>query len=98
MQNLPVPFGDPIALVADRIHLWITVTDFDFDGPVFPTPFPVVLDTGFSNTFLMPTLQLIRWTKSGFYENLRPSGFSLRSANATVSMYHAAVWLHPNKS
>jgi hypothetical protein len=90
--------GQPLDILHDQIVFWGSLTPHGAATPPGEAGrFPVDIDTGFNDTFLIGEAQLRKWTGMTL-ANLIPSGSALRvSGRLTIAMYEADLWLHPNK-
>jgi len=97
-----VPFldetGRPLEILHDQIVFWGSLTPPRTRAPIGESGrFPVDVDTGFNDTFLIREAHLRSWTGL-LLANLTPSASGLRvSGRLTLAKYEADLWLHPNQ-
>jgi hypothetical protein len=81
----------------NQIILWMTLTIKRITSPdPSATPFPVILDTGFSHSFSIREHHLVNWA------GIQPEELALlgtiRDRNQKVLLRAANIWVHPNVS
>lgn len=90
--------GQPLVIFHDQMVFWASLTALRTATPPGEAGrFPVVIDTGFNDTFLIRETQLRSWTGCTL-ANLAPSASGLRiSGRLTIARHEADLWLHPNQ-
>jgi hypothetical protein len=89
--------GRPLRASHDQIIVWATLTS----GPsVVPAPtdplFPVVLDTGFNDSFLMQRHQAEVWLSPTLVLGAGYTGYALQVGREQIPGLTLALWLFPN--
>ena len=89
--------GQPLLIFHDQIVFWASLTSLGTATPIGETgQLPVVIDTGFNDTFMIRETQLRSWTGL-LLANLAPSASGLRiSGRLTIARHETDLWLHPN--
>jgi len=89
--------GRPFRVRHDQIILWASLTPRTVVAlpPGFPM-FPVLLDTGFNDAFLMQQRQAEVWMTPSGIAQLPLSGSDLVVGSARIPGREAILWLHPN--
>jgi hypothetical protein len=90
-----LPDGTMVPVFADQIIIWASITIPDALGVTRARRFPAVLDTGFTNTFLIAERQLLSWAGLRRAELGRIDNF--QTGGRRVPMYEADVYIHPNR-
>jgi hypothetical protein len=90
--------GQPLQVFHDQIVFWASLTPVGHAPPVGEAGcFPVVIDSGFNDSFLIREAQLRVWT------GLSPTALHVNShglrisGQLTLTRYEAELWVHPNK-
>ena len=89
--------GRPLRVYHDQIVIWATLT-LDSRTPPSPTAvlFPVVLDTGFNDTFLMQRRQVEAWLTPAFLVGVGMTGQELQIGRERIPNWNIALWIYPN--
>jgi len=89
--------GQPIRVFHDQIIVWATLTR---GSHVPPSPnavlFPVLLDTGFNDAFLMQQRQVEAWLMPAFLAGVGLTGRGLSLGQERILGWDLALWLYPN--
>ena len=94
------PVTDPTAgrqlrVYHDQIILWAALSP-GAATPPGPPAFPVVLDTGYTDGFLMQQRQAEAWTPPAVFAQFSPNTRFLNVGPVRVPCWDAALWLYPN--
>ena len=90
-----LPSGEKVVIKSRQIIVWVAVTLPEIEKP--PTPeerFPVVLDTGFNDSFLIREQHLFAWTQID--SSQLPTVSSLTVYGRRARVVDAALWLFRN--
>ncbi len=88
--------GEEIAVKADQIVLWMSLTEEGASPPVPRSPrFPAVLDTGLSHNFAIREEQLADW--AGLYPPLLHMLGHGRLNGRSINVLAADAWIHRNR-
>ena len=89
--------GRRLHVYHDQIILWATFTP---DSHTPPSPnavlFPVVLDTGFNDTFLMQQRQVEAWLTPAFLAGVKLTRHELSVGRERIPCWDLALWIYPN--
>jgi hypothetical protein len=89
--------GRSLRVYHDQIVLWATFTP---NSHTLPSPnavlFPVVLDTGFNDAFLMQQRQVETWFTPAFLAGIGQIGPGLPIGRERIPGWDLALWLYPN--
>jgi hypothetical protein len=97
-----VPFqdetGHPLQVLHDQIVFWASLTPVGHTPPVGEAGcFPIVIDSGFNDSFLISEAQLRVWAGLSPAALPRHSSSLRISSQLTLTRYAAELWVHPNK-
>ena len=89
--------GAPLRAYHDQLFLWVSLAPPRLPAlpPGYPL-FPVLLDTGFNDAFLMQERQAEAWMTPAALARLRPNGKNLYYGSEKIEGRAADLWLHPN--
>jgi hypothetical protein len=87
----------PLRVYHDQIIVWGTLTRNSFTMPL-PSAvlFPIVLDTGFNDAFLMQRRQVEAWLAPAFLAGASLTGDSLAVGRERILGWDLALWLYHN--
>lgn len=88
--------GRPFRVLNDQLVVWVCLAPRRMPAPTGLQPFPVVLDTGFTNTFLMQQEQAEAWASPGLVAGLTANRNGLPLIGGTIRGRDADLWLFPN--
>lgn len=89
--------GETYRVLPLQIIVWVSLTPANILHLDASVPrFPAILDTGFTDSFLIHPQQLARFAGMRS-ENLGRRLDSLRSHGRVIPLYKANLWLHPNQ-
>lgn len=81
----------------DQIIIWATLTH---NSRTIPSPgavlFPLLLDTGFNDAFLMQQRQVEAWFTPAFLTGVGLTGPGLPIGREVIPGWDMALWLYPN--
>jgi hypothetical protein len=81
----------------DQIILWATLSASVLSVPPADPPlFPVVLDTGFNNTFLMQQRQAEVWVTPAIFATFPAPRRWLQIGRERIPYWNLALWIYPN--
>jgi hypothetical protein len=88
----------PIRAFHDQIIVWASLApaEFTFLPAAFPI-FPMLIDSGFNDSFLMQSRQAWSWMTPAVCVQLPQNGCQLPVRNAILPNRRAAVWIYPNR-
>jgi hypothetical protein len=87
----------PMRVFHDQIIVWGSLTPLPAASPPMGFPvFPIVIDTGFNNAFLMQQRQTEVWTPPGVFAQFFTNGLSLPIGRDRIPFWDAALWVYPN--
>jgi hypothetical protein len=85
-----------IPILPYQIIVWVSVTARTvLSLPPSAPRIPAILDTGHSHNFSIHERHLAEW--AGIPPKLLPRRGTITVANQGISLYLAAVWIHPNR-
>jgi hypothetical protein len=89
--------GRPFRVYHDQLVVWVSLAPRPLAAlpPGYPL-FPVLLDTGFNDAFLMQERQTEAWMTPAVFAQLTPNGKYLTIGPDRIENREAALWLHPN--
>lgn len=99
-DGLPVvcpTLGRALRVYHDQSIVWATFTPGSRIPPLpTATLFPVLLDTGFNETFLMQRRQVDAWLTPAFLARVGLNGQDVVLGRERILCWDAVLWLYPN--
>jgi hypothetical protein len=87
----------PIRILHDQLIVWASLAPVAQKSlPVGFPVFPLVIDSGFNDSFLMQSRQAVEWMSLAICSRLPIVEHRLPVRDAIIPNREAAVWLHPN--
>jgi hypothetical protein len=93
--SIPLPDGQILETKPNQIIVWISVTQPHEDPPPKDSAFPVVLDTGFNNEFLIRINHFRAWTRRHPNDFGRCADLKFQAGGAAPRI-DVALWLYRN--
>jgi hypothetical protein len=92
----PITHG-PVRIRQDQPVVWASLAPWKFTSlpPDFPV-FPLLIDIGFNDSFLMQRQQAWNWMTPAVCKELPENGQRFPVHDERIINRHAALWLHPN--
>lgn len=89
--------GRPLRVYTDQIIVWGTLTYGSLTVPsASAVLFPILLDTGFNDAFLMQQRQVEAWFAPAFLTGVGLTGDVLAVGRERIPGWDLALWLYPN--
>lgn len=89
--------GQPLRAYHAQIIIWAALTAHPRKPPTAGTPlFPVLLDTGFNETFLMQQRQAEAWLTPAVFAAFKIRGRAFQAGRESIPGWDMALWLYPN--
>lgn len=87
--------GERVRVRANQIIAWVSLTipRVKSHNPV-ATPFPVIVDTGYTHSLAIHERHLIEW--AGLRPDVLPFAGATRDRDRRIPLRGANIWLHPN--
>lgn len=89
--------GRPVRVLHDQVVVWASLAPPSLAAlPAGYPLFPVLIDTGFNDAFLMQERQAEAWMTPAVVARLVTAPVFLRLGAEQIPGRYAALWLHPN--
>ena len=89
--------GRTLRVYHDQFIIWATFTAGQRVLPAAGAPlFPLLIDTGFNDSFLMQQRQAETWLTPAVFARYGLSGYHLRAGRETILGWNMALWVYPN--
>lgn len=88
--------GGPVRVFHDQLILWATLAPVGWPSPSGLPPFPVLLDTGFNDTFLIQEQQADGWLGQAVVARFLTTGKRRQVGRDVIEGRNADLWLFPN--
>lgn len=88
--------NQPLQVIHDQLILWVSLAPAGLLSPAGLPLFPVLLDTGFNDTFLITLEVAEAWVGAAEVAGLPQTMRSLQIGRDYVDGREAELWLHPN--
>jgi hypothetical protein len=91
--------GQPLRVYHDQIMIWATFTGSGRNPPLPGAGlFPILIDTGFNETFLMQQRQAEEWMTPAVFATFPRTGQGFRIGRERILGWNMALWVYPNVS
>lgn len=80
----------------DQLVVWATLTPGKQPPPASPSLFPVLLDTGFNETFVMQRRQAEAWLTPAVFATFPGHPFQLKIGPELIPAWNVSLWVYPN--
>jgi hypothetical protein len=89
--------GRPLRAYHDQIFLWATFTADRRTRPTATAPlFPILLDTGLNEPFLMQQRQAETWMTPAVFTTFQTTGSHIQFGQERILAWDIALWVFPN--